>query len=183
MELVNPDPNIVESYFEALERGFVDKSRGKTTVEKDIPSIKNNIDDFIKSFNDTDAQVALIALSNGDKVSRLPSISRWIWDGEFAGNISLRWQVGSSDLPYYCLGHIGYGVVEWKQNQGLATFALKSMCDVAKNMGLPFVEVVADKDNIKSQKVILKNNGIFIETFLKPPHMEQTLSNRYRIVL
>ena len=95
----------------------------------------------------------------------------------------MRWQKDTTDLPYYCLGHIGYEVVEWKRNKGLATFALKSMCEIAKSMKMPFVEVVADVENKKSQRVIEKSNGRFIETFTKPKHFAQTLSNRYRINL
>jgi predicted acetyltransferase len=45
------------------------------------------------------------------------------------------------------------------------------------------VEVVADVENKKSQRVIEKSNGRFIETFTKPKHLAQTLSNRYRIYL
>ena len=74
-------------------------------------------------------------------------------------------------------------MVEWKQNKGLATLALKNICELAKQMEMNFVEVVTDIDNVKSQKVVTKNNGILIETFMKPPPLEQTLSNRYRIYL
>jgi len=183
MKLIIPTTETAQSYFEALEKGFIDKSRGITTKETDILAIKNDFAYFIKSFDDKEARGELITLSNGDKVERLPSISRWIWDDGFAGTIGFRWQIGSHELPYYCLGHIGYGVVEWKQNKGLATLALKSICELAKQMELNFVEVVTDIDNIKSQKVVTKNNGILIETFMKPPPLEQTLSNRYRIYL
>jgi predicted acetyltransferase len=50
-------------------------------------------------------------------------------------------------------------------------------------MEMPFVEVVTDIDNIQSQRVVAKNNGFLIEAFMKPKHMAQTLSNRYRIYL
>jgi predicted acetyltransferase len=86
-------------------------------------------------------------------------------------------------LPYYCLGHIGYEVVEWKRNQGLATLALKSMCEIAKKMDMSFVEVVTDIENSKSQRVIVKSNGVLTELFVKPKHFGQTFSIRYRIYL
>ena len=183
MELLTPSFEISESYFEALEKGYVDKSRGKKATIKDIPTINNNFTAFVSSFDDLEPTLDLITLSNGEKVERLPSITRWIWDEGFAGSISLRWQKGTTDLPYYCLGHIGYEVVEWKRNKGLATFALKSMCETAQSMKMPFVEVVTDIENKKSQRVIEKSNGRLIETFTKPKHLAQTLSNRYRIYL
>ena len=183
MDLRKPSAEISQSYFDALTKGFKDKSRGITTTINDIPTIKSNFEVFIKSFDDLDASAQIITLPNGNEVERLPSITRWIWDQGFAGSISLRWQKGTSDLPYYCLGHIGYEVVEWKRNQGLATLALKSICELAKRMEMPFVEVVTDTDNIQSQRVIAKNNGVLLETFMKPTHMAQTLSNRYRIDL
>jgi predicted acetyltransferase len=183
MDLLKPSVEISQSYFDALTKGFKDKSRGITTTINDIPTIKSNFEVFIKSFDDLDASAQIITLPNGNEVERLPSITRWIWDEGFAGSISLRWQKGTTDLPYYCLGHIGYEVVEWKRNKGLATFALKSMCETAQSMKMPFVEVVTDIENKKSQRVIEKSNGRLIETFTKPKHLAQTLSNRYRIYL
>jgi len=183
MQLLTPSAEISESYFGALEKGFKDKSRGITTTINDIPIIKSDFDAFVGSFDDLDASAQMITLPNGKKVERLPSITRWIWNEGFAGSISLRWQKDTADLPYYCLGHIGYEVVEWKRNQGLATFALKSISELAKRMEMPFVEVVTDIDNIQSQRVVAKNNGFLIEAFMKPKHMAQTLSNRYRIYL
>jgi predicted acetyltransferase len=154
MELITPSVEISESFFEALEKGYVDKSRGKITTDKDINNIKNDFSAFVRTF-----------------------------DEGFAGSISLRWQRGTTDLPYYCLGHIGYEVVEWKRNKGLATFALKSMCKTAQSMKMSFVEIVTDIENKKSQRVIEKSKGRLIETFIKPKHLAQTLSNRYRIYL
>ena len=111
MELLTPSVEISESYFEALEKGYVDKSRGKKATIKDITTIKKNFTAFVSSFDDLEPTLDLITLSNGEKVKRLPSITRWIWDDGFVGAISFRWQKGTTDLPYYCLGHIGCEVV------------------------------------------------------------------------
>ena len=59
-----------------------------------------------------------ISLPDGSTVPRLPGLSRWMWDGEFAGAINLRWQPGSRLLLPTCLGHIGYSVVPWKRRRG-----------------------------------------------------------------
>jgi len=42
MELLTPSFEISESYFEALEKGYVDKSRGKKATIKDIPTISSD---------------------------------------------------------------------------------------------------------------------------------------------
>jgi predicted acetyltransferase len=110
-------------------------------------------------------------------------LRRWLWDGEFCGSISLRWQAGRSDLPPHCLGHIGYGVVPWKQRRGYATEALRQLLPLARSEGLPFVEVTTDPDNIASQRVIEANAGVLVEHFAKPDAQGGGVGLRYRITL
>lgn len=93
------------------------------------------------------------------------------------------WQPGTTALPPHCLGHIGYAVVPWKQRQGYATRALQVLLLEAKTEGLPYVEITADIENIASQRVILRNGGLFVEQFIKPLQFGGTPSLRYRIAL
>jgi hypothetical protein len=78
MKLTTPSVEISESYFEALEKGFVDRSRGKITTDKDINIIKNDFSAFVRTFDDLEASADLITMPNGDKVERFPSITRWL---------------------------------------------------------------------------------------------------------
>ena len=55
-----------------------------------------------------------------------------MWDGEFCGSIGFRWQPGTSTLPPYVLGHIGYAVVPWKRGRGYATQALALLLPEAR---------------------------------------------------
>ena len=104
----------------------------------------------------------------GTTVPRLPGFTRWLWDGEFAGAINVRWQPGSTDLPPTCLGHIGYGVVPWKQRRGYATAALAQMLDELRlETDLPWVDITTDPDNTGSQKVIEANGGVLVGRFDK----------------
>ena len=73
--------------------------------------------------------------------------------------IELRWQAGTTDLPAYCLGHIGYSVVPWKRSRGYATQALRLMLPMARERGLVHVDLTTDPDNVASQRVILANGG------------------------
>jgi predicted acetyltransferase len=106
-----------------------------------------------------------------------------MWDGEFCGSIGFRWQPGTTELPAYCLGHIGYAVVPWKRGRGYASRALKLLLLEVKEEGLPHVEITTDADNLASQRVIEANGGTLVERFQKPAVYGGAESLRFRIVL
>jgi predicted acetyltransferase len=104
-----------------------------------------------------------------------------MWDGEFCGRIQLRWQPGTESLPPYCLGHIGYSVVPWKQGRGYATRALRALLDEAAAEGLRYVEITTDPDNVPSQRVIERNGGVLFEEFIAPEALGSGRKLRYRV--
>ncbi|TIP34508.1 MAG: GNAT family N-acetyltransferase, partial [Mesorhizobium sp.] len=106
-----------------------------------------------------------------------------IWDGEAAGSIGLRWQKGTSALPPHVLGHIGYAVMPWKKGRGYATEALRLMLHEARAVGLDYVEITTDLDNLASQKVVLANGGILVGRFAKVAAYGGAESLKYRIDL
>jgi predicted acetyltransferase len=106
-----------------------------------------------------------------------------MWDGEFCGTIGFRWQRGTTELPPYCLGHIGYAVVPWKRRLGYATRALGLLLPLAKEEGLEYVELTTDADNIPSRRVIESNGGVVVEHFNKPAGYGGAPSLRFRIPL
>ena len=124
-----------------------------------------------------------MTLSDGSSVPRLPSLRLWMWDGEFSGGISLRWQPGTTELPPHCLGHIGYSVVPWKRGRGYATRALSLILPFAREQALPFVELTTDVANVPSQRVILHNGGQLFEHFIKPASHGGEPALRFRIQL
>jgi predicted acetyltransferase len=77
----------------------------------------------------------------------------------------LRWSPGTGDLPEWCPGHIGYGVVPWKRGRGYATAAVAQILPEARDRGLPYVDLTTEPDNAASQRVILANGGVLIERF------------------
>jgi predicted acetyltransferase len=91
----------------------------------------------------------------------------WIWDGEFCGSISLRFQAGTEELPPEVSGHVGYSVVPWKQRNGHATTALSLLMAVASKEGLDRLVVLCNEDNDASRRVIERNGG---ELFMRGPH-------------
>lgn len=81
----------------------------------------------------------------------------------------------------YCLGHIGYGVVPWKQGRGYATQALREVLQEANGEGLRYVEITTDPDNIASRRVIEANGGVLIEEFVRPAALGGARALRYRV--
>jgi len=183
MKLVWPAREYLPSYVAALERGWSpDSIRGRAATHEELERITTDPDAFLASLVDKEG-TGLITLPDGATVPRLPGYRRWLWDGEFCGSIGLRWQRGTEALPPYCLGHIGYAVVPWKQGRGYATGALHEVLRDAKAEGLHYVELTTAPDNIASQRVIQANGGVFVEEFVTPPALGARREFRYRVNL
>jgi predicted acetyltransferase len=185
LELVTPCAAYLPDYLAALKRGWSSDNIRAEAAEEEAEEIERDPIGFIaKKADDREAGGGPVKLPDGSMVQRLPGFVRWIWDGEFCGSISFRWQKGTAELPPHVLGHIGYGVVPWKQRRGYATKALALMLIEARAEGLPYVEITTDPDNIASQKVILANRGQLIERFRKPPQYGARVEClRYRIII
>lgn len=183
MRLVRPSIEFLPSYVAALERGWsADNERGAAAAAEELDKIRGNPHEFLASLENRSGG-GFVTLPDGSTAPKLPSFRRWMWDGEFAGSIGLRWQNGTAALPEYCLGHIGYAVVPWKQRLGYATQALFAMLVEAKSVGLPFVEITTGVDNVASQRVIQKAGGVLHEKFNKPAAYGGAASLRYRVSL
>jgi predicted acetyltransferase len=183
MQIVRPTGSHLPSYISALERGWSPDTSRPEAGSEELVLIQADAEAFIASLEDREAKGAPIKLPDGSLVSRLPGFHRWMWDGEFCGSIGLRWQLGTPSLPPHCLGHIGYAVVPWKQGRGYAKAALAQLLPEAKAIGLPFVEITTDPENIASQRTILGNGGVLVEKFTKPPQSGSKPGLRYRISL
>jgi predicted acetyltransferase len=176
VELVVPSIKHVPSYLTALENGWTFDAFFTGGVENAIRLARNSPEVLVETLLGTASKT--VTLPSGDPVPRLPSTMRWMWDGEFAGSINVRWKSGTTELPEYVLGHIGYGVVTERQGLGYATAALTGILPLAWEAGLPFVELTTVLDNIASQKVIASNGGVVVEEFTAP--VEQGLHQMFR---
>jgi predicted acetyltransferase len=184
LKLVWPAREYLPSYVASLERGWSsDNIRGGVAAQEELERIAANPDAFLAGLVDREGKGEPIALPNGTTVPRLPGYRRWLWDGEFCGSIGLRWQRGTEALPAYCLGHIGYAVVPWKQGRGYATRALREVLRDAQAEGLRYVEITTSPDNVASQRVIQANGGVFVEEFVTPPALGGRRELRYRVNL
>jgi len=148
---------------------------------EELERIAAGADAFLASLVDRQATGGAVTLPDGSIVPRLPGYHRWMWDGEFCGGISLRWQPGTEALPPHCLGHIGYAVVPWKQRRGYATQSLRDILQDAGAEGLRYVEITTSPDNVPSRRVIERNGGVLVEEFVTPLPLGGTRKLRYRV--
>jgi predicted acetyltransferase len=184
VRLVWPSREYLSGYVDALERGWSpDNMRGPATTEEELTRIAADPAGFLASLVDREAQGDPFTLLDGTVVPRLPGYRRWLWDGEFCGSMGFRWQPGTEALPPYCLGHIGYAVVPWKQGRGYATRGLQEMLREVSTEALRYVEIVTDPKNVASRRVIEANGGVLHEEFIKPASVGGTPGLRYRIML
>ena len=156
MRLVWPETQYLTSYAHTLERGWSPDNLRAEAGQESLDEIARDAERFLSGMVDRDAKGPPVTLPDGTTVPRLPP---------------------------YCLGHIGYSVVRWKQGKGYATRALQLLIPEARSQGLPYVELTTDADNIASRRVIEANGGILFDRFNKPEGYGGAASLRFRIPL
>ena len=184
MTLVWPSQQYLPSYVAALQRGWsADNLRGQAAAQEELRRIAADPAGFLAGRIDREARGGDVTLPDGSSPPRIPGYFRWMWDGEFCGTINFRWQPGTEALPSYCLGHIGYAVVPWKQRRGHATRALGELLVDARAERLRYVEITTLIDNVISQRVIERNGGVRVEEFVALAALGGQRHFRYRIAL
>lgn len=184
LQLVRPAAEHLAGFVDALRRGWSPNNlRPEAAAAEALEHIERDAAGFLAGLVDLEAKGPPVTLSDGSKVPRLPGFARWLWDGEFCGAISLRWQRGTSALPSYVRGHIGYAVVPWKRRRGYATRALAQLLPEARALDLAYVELTTLADNAASRRVIEANGGKLIERFTDPLVYASAESLRFRIAL
>jgi len=182
--LVVPTLERLPAFVAALERGWSpDSTRQADAIRQNLESIERDPARFIADQDDPEARGGDVVLPDGSRVPRLPGFSLWIWDGDFCGVIGARWQTGMTDLPAHCLGHVGYSVTPWKRRRGYATQALGQILPRLRAVGLPFIDLTTNTDNIPSQRAILANGGRLLEAFIKPEAYGSGEALKFRLAL
>jgi predicted acetyltransferase len=173
-----PRLELLPAYADALAHGWSPNNVRDVSAEH-LASIRTDPAAFVASIL---SQTGTVTLPDGSEVGKLPSRVRWLWDGEFAGQIGLRWQPGRDALPAHVLGHIGYAVVPWKRRRGYATESLRQMLIEAAGVGLRRVIITTDRGNVASCRVIEANGGRFVDEFVNR-HFGDEVRLRYAIDL
>lgn len=169
-------------YVAALKRGWSPSTHEDISLQE-LARIERDSARFLALQDDPEAKGDPVRLHDGSFAPRLPGFRRWMWDDEFCGIISLRWQPGTAELPRWCLGHIGYSVVPWKRRRGYATEALRLILLEARDYGLPYVEITTTEENTASRRVITANGGVLLGNFLSDERPGVTDMIRFRINL
>jgi predicted acetyltransferase len=183
MDLVWPDAQYLPGYVHALREGWSPDNLRPQTALDELARIERDPAGFLREQVDREAKGPPITLPDNTTVPRLPGYLLWMWDGEFCGSIGFRWQPGTTELPPYCLGHVGYSVVPWKRRRGYATRALELLLPHARAEGLHYIELTTNADNLPSRRVIEANGGTLVERFHKPIEYGGAESLRFRIFL
>jgi predicted acetyltransferase len=181
--LIRPTLACLPSYQEALEHGWSPNTMQPEVAAQELAAIAADRNRFITGLTDREAHGGPITLPNGAQVARLPGYRMWLWDGEFCGSFGLRWAPGTSTLPSYCYGHIGYSIVPWKRRLGYATAGLRLLLAEARLEGLRYVDLTTDLDNLASQKVIKANGGTSLGAYRRPVEFGGETHLRFRIAL
>lgn len=150
------DPNLADlpMYLAALRTGWTPESdQNASEAHRLIARIEADPAKFLSWLRNPAGEGPPVTLSDGRQVPRLAHLRYWIFDGEYCGDLNLRWSPGTSELPDYCDGHVGYAVVPWKRRRGLATAALRRLAAVAPAYGLQWLDIAMDVDNAASRKV------------------------------
>ena len=179
--LLRPSMELLPGYVAALERGWSPDSLNPTATAEELAAIATDPAGFVAGHEDLEALGAPLRLPDDSLAPRLPSFWRWIWDGGFCGAIGLRWQPGTAALPDHVPGHVGYGIVSWRQGQGYAKRALALLLPQAWHLGLEHVEVVTEPDNVGSRRVVAACGGVLVERFRTDPAYGSVEKLRYRI--
>ncbi|MEJ2118563.1 MAG: hypothetical protein P8Y36_12000 [Alphaproteobacteria bacterium] len=98
MKLIKPTLEHLDSYIATLRGGWSPSSIRPEQALDELHEIERDPDAFLAKFDDPDAKGGPVTLPDGSQVPRLPGYSRWMWDGEFCGNIGFRWQPGTEAL-------------------------------------------------------------------------------------
>lgn len=183
MLLRTPDLAGLPQYLDALRRGWTpDRDEDFDGANELIQRINSDPQQFLASLSNPQGGGPPVQLADGTLVPRLARARYWIWENSYCGDINLRWQPGTSELPPYCDGHVGYAVVPWQRGRGLATGALRELMATARGHGLSWIEVAMDTANIASVRTAEAAGAQLHQEYLA---VEQggVLARRYRLFL
>jgi predicted acetyltransferase len=154
--LRTPDLEMLAQYVAALQSGWSPSTTRDMCAEQ-LAAINEDPAAFIADVQEREG--GTVTLPDGTQAPRVPGPMFWIWDGQFCGQINLRYQPGTLDLPPHVSGHVGYSVVPWKRRRGIASQALQLILPVAAARGLARVCLTCDEDNAPSRRVIERAGG------------------------
>ena len=168
-----PDKTLLGAYQAALRGGWSPNTT-RNVAPQQLAAIAADPGAFLAEIRGGPGR---IRLPDGREVDRIPGPTRWIFaedrsERPFIGSINLRWQEKDGRpilaLPEHVLGHVGYTILPAFAGHGYATAALAAMLGVAREAGLSEITITCDATNQASRRIIEKNGGRLVETFVAP---------------
>lgn len=104
----------------------------------------------------------------------VPQSSFWLIDGDIPVGYG-RMRHYLNDLLNETSGHIGYAVAKPYRGKGYGNLILSLLIEEARKCSIPELQIAANQNNIRSNKVILHNGGVLFR--------EQNGKNFYHITL
>lgn len=159
-----PSDTVRDSYITALREGFY-RGNDDAKPENEIQGIEKDFTSYIESFREP--STGSVTTPSGDMFDFVPGETLWLTAGDvFIGEVSFRFELNG--LLQKFGGHVGYGIRPALQGQGYATMALKLTRRRAYERGMDQLLLTCAPDNPASEKVILKNGGIYEDTQENP---------------
>lgn len=161
MKLVKPSEKHFEKLKELKKEFYLNKEtriQGSGSLDK-----YENLSEWLKSIKEIEKGLNKLLVPTEYYLG--------IVEDEIVGMICIR--KGHNEEIEKFAGHIGYSIRPSKRNQGYATEMLKLLLTKIEND----VIITAEVKNISSNKVILKNNGVFIEVV----NAHGMIVNKYKI--
>jgi len=106
MQLIQPTVDHLQSSLQTLERGWNPLYYNHTVPLTLIEAMKKDPERFIFFHHDPTSESCAQKFKDGPTKPSIPSITKWMWDGDYAGSIYIRCQYGTTDLPLDANGHI-----------------------------------------------------------------------------
>lgn len=157
MHLAVPHADLLHLYVDALHAGWCPNRHDPASRLDALEACRADPHGHLALLHDPLGLRPPITLDDGTTRQALPSTRRWIVvDGAFGGEIALRWDPTSPDLPPWVLGHVGWHVMGHLRGRGIAPQALERWLPEIWAMGLPFVDLAIGVDNTASQKAAAK---------------------------
>ncbi|MBD8051047.1 GNAT family N-acetyltransferase [Limnohabitans sp. JUR4] len=154
-------------YLTALSSGWTpDADRDEELAQRLAQRVGADASAYLRSLWNPQGVGSKITLQDGREVSRLAHVRHWIVDDDYCGDINLRWQPGTSELPDYCDGHVGYAVVPWKRQRGFAASALRQLALLAPSFGLNWLDIAMSADNLASRRVAESAGAVLIDEYV-----------------
>ena len=124
--LAEPQAAMLEAYIAAIKDGWHPAASGAQNIV--LEEVEGDPTGFLKRLADRNEQ---ITAADGNLQATFVSLTRWLWDGEFCGEISLVSR-GAAEFP-----DVTCSLVPRKLAHGYESRALRQLTAEARELGLP----------------------------------------------